>query len=95
MADRIVTQTGKDSDGDITALCNPGLGWSPRAKAAAIDDIDNRGITYDAQAPNTQPARIETYLDGRGGKHLRTVADGDPRNNLDNLHDCSPRLEPE
>jgi len=30
MADRQVTQSRKDSDGDILALCNPGEYWSPR-----------------------------------------------------------------
>jgi hypothetical protein len=88
MANRIVTHTGKDRDGDITALCNLGESWSPRLKADAVADIDNRVHRYSAQAPGTQPARIETYRGADGTKHLRTVADSDSRNNLDNLPDC-------
>ena len=44
MADRRVTATGKDSDGDITRLCNSGELWSPRSKADAVNDIENRTI---------------------------------------------------
>jgi hypothetical protein len=36
MADRQVARTGKDRDGDITALCNSGAFWSPRKKWDAI-----------------------------------------------------------
>ena len=39
MADRRVTHTGKDGDGDITRLCYPGQSWSPRSKANAIEPI--------------------------------------------------------
>ncbi len=42
MAKRQVTQTQKDTDGDITALCNPEASWSPRKKADAINDIFSR-----------------------------------------------------
>ena len=38
---RYVRQTGKDSDGDITALCNSGASWSPRSKRLAISDIES------------------------------------------------------
>ena len=46
MADRQVKQTRKDSDGDITALCNSGKSWSPRSKANAIRDIETETHTY-------------------------------------------------
>ena len=39
-------QSGKDRDGDITKLCQPGELWSPRAKADAIGDIESRAHTY-------------------------------------------------
>ena len=38
---RQVTATRKDTDGDITALCNRFAVWSPRSKANAISDIEN------------------------------------------------------
>jgi len=41
MADRQVTASGKDKDGDITKLCKSGEAWSPRQKADAIRDIEN------------------------------------------------------
>lgn len=40
MAKRYVYKTGKDSDGDITKLCNENAAWSPRLKAGAISDIE-------------------------------------------------------
>ena len=46
MADRRVTKTGKDDDGDITKLCNPNADWSPRYKSSAIADIESETHTY-------------------------------------------------
>lgn len=88
MADRRVTKTGKDDDGDITRLCNPDYNddWSPRAKQAAIKDIEDRGITYYVQSHEGR-SNVEVYIVG-GKKHLRTVRDGKKSNNLDNLPDC-------
>ena len=44
MADRQVTKTRKDEEGDILALCDDAAFWSPRAKQDAITDIE-RGYT--------------------------------------------------
>ena len=41
MGRREVRQTGKNSDGDITALCDAGQWWSPRMKTNALSDIRN------------------------------------------------------
>ncbi len=41
MAERRVTQTRKNDEGDIMALCQPGAYWSPRYTDAAIEDINN------------------------------------------------------
>jgi hypothetical protein len=41
MADRAVRKTRKNSEGDITALCDDGAGWSPVSKADAISHIEN------------------------------------------------------
>ena len=86
MADRQVTQTGKDADGDITKLCNPGSDWSPRSKASAIQDIENNVHTYFVWS-GARRSDIEV-VDGPTGKYLRSKADGSASNNLDNLPDC-------
>lgn len=86
MADRRVTKSGKDSDGDITALCNDGATWSPRKKAEAIRDIDDRVHTYYVDRAGH---RTEVHVVNVGGKkHLRTTKDKSDKNNLDNLPDC-------
>jgi|GEM_PF-487966 len=86
MADRRVTQTGKDTDGDITSLCRPGEYWSPRRKADAIADIENRTHRYFV---NEAGYESEVHVVERGGrKHLRTYADATSKNNLDNLPNC-------
>lgn len=86
MADRRVRQSGKDRDGDITALCNAGEFWSPRQKASAINDIETETHTYFVREGED---RVEvSVVDGPTGKYLRTDADSDSANNLDNLPDC-------
>lgn len=86
MADRRVTATGKDADGDITKLCNGGESWSPRAKADAVRDIETKAHSYYVDRAGH---RTEVHVVERGGKkYLRTDADSSSRNNLDNLPDC-------
>lgn len=86
MADRRVTRTRKDNDGDITALCNPGEVWSPRSKADAIRDIESKVHSYHVQWPEK---RTEIrVVNGPTGKYLRTDRDNTTRNNLDDLPDC-------
>lgn len=87
MADRQVTRSGKDRDGDITRLCNPSQAWSPCSKADAIRDIEAGTHRYYVQQLGTQPTLIHVVA-GQTGKYLRTGADGAPANNLDNLPDC-------
>jgi hypothetical protein len=84
MADRQVTHSGKDRDGDITSLCGPG--WGKVSKAKAIPEIENAVNAYYVAA--VQPAVwvhvvTEGYL-----KYLRTTADNTSKNNLDNLPNC-------
>jgi hypothetical protein len=86
MADRPVTKTGKDSQGDITRLCHPGEHWSPRSKADAIRDIEQRLHTY--YVPWTSGRTEIRVVDGPRGKYLRTDRDNTTRNNLDDLPDC-------
>jgi hypothetical protein len=87
MADRRVTATRKDREGDILALCNSGQVWSPRQKADAIRDIENGMHAYFVQWPGGQRTEIHV-VNGRTGKYLRTDRDNTERNNLDDLPDC-------
>ena len=60
MAERLVTHTCKDPrTGEITRLCNVSESWSPRAKADAIDDIEN--------APPRLPGSLEGHDHGNQG----------------------------
>ncbi len=86
MARRRVTQSQKDADGDITALCNPGSPWSPRPKAGAISDIENNVNQYFVGS-GSQEVDIRV-VDGQSGKYLRTDPDITSTNNLDDLPDC-------
>ena len=86
MADRRVSRSRKDRDGDITALCNPGDHWSPRLKAGAITDIESGAHTYHVLVGGR---RVGIHVvNGPSGKYLRTDPDTTSRNNLDDLPDC-------
>jgi len=87
MAKRYVTRTGKDRDGDITRLCQPGAPWSPREKAGAISDIELGLHEYWVNWTNSPETKIRV-VNGQNGKYLRTDRDSTSRNNLDDLPDC-------
>lgn len=86
--ERRIVQTGKDRDGDITALCNSGEHWSPRPKSKAIQDIESGIYQYYVLLKNGERA-IVGVVNGSSGKYLRTNWDGTKRNNLDDLPDCT------
>lgn len=87
MATRVVTKSGKDKDGDITKLCNSSETWSPRLKADAISDIENK--THNYVVDWTDGTRTDVrVVQGSTGKYLRTDKDATTRNNLDDLPDC-------
>jgi hypothetical protein len=86
MADRRVTRTGKDRDGDITSLCDSGQYWSPRLKADAIRDIESGVHSYYTIVRNQRANVI--VVNGPRGKHLRTDKDTTMHNNLDDLPNC-------
>lgn len=90
MADRRVTQSRKDKDGDITALCNPDFSgsWSPRFKDDAIADIENGDHTYYVLQGDETRAEIQVINDQKKGKYLRTHPDQVVDNNLDELPGC-------
>ena len=86
MADRQVTQSKKDKDGDILALCNPDQVWSPKSKRDAIHDIVNRVHSYYVRDFS---GRVNIIVgNGTTGKFLRTEKDTTKGNNLDELPDC-------
>ena len=87
MAKRYVTKTGKDRDGDITKLCQPGQAWSPRYKSDAINDIESGLHEYWVNWANSPETKIRV-VNGPNGKYLRTDRDATSRNNLDDLPDC-------
>lgn len=85
MADRKVTRTGKNSEGDITSLCSDAF-WSPRKKADAISDIETGTHTYYVMSG---AKRVDIHVvKGSTGKYLRTDPDATSKNNLDDLPDC-------
>ena len=86
MSERAVRKTGKDRDGDITKLCDPGAPWSPRDKADVIRDIESRTHTY--YVPWVTGRTDIQVARGAHGKYLRTDRDNTSRNNLDELPDC-------
>jgi len=87
MADRRVTASGKNSDGDIISLCNSGEWWSPRKKADAISDIEGGSHRYYVRT-GTKEVDIHVGKHPKHGKYLRTDPDATTGNNLDDLPDC-------
>lgn len=89
MSKRIVTQSGKDEDGDITKLCNPNEYWKSVTKSDAISHIDSGLYEYWSLGPSSyKESEVEVVIIN-GRKHLRTKADSLTSNNLDNLPDCT------
>ena len=83
MSDRQVTSSGKDTDGDITALCG---GWGRASKSEAAGHIRNRVHSY---YTSTGGRRAEVHVRQRNGKdYLTTGADGYAPNNLSSLPNC-------
>ena len=91
MAHRRVTHTGKDSEGDITGLCNPTDGWYSRLTAAAIADIEAGTHSYYVEGG---AGRTDIHVvHGPTRKYLRTDPNQIGADNLDDLPDCSPLRE--
>lgn len=84
MAARRVTKTGKDQDGDITALCG---GWGRTRKALAIIEIESGLNRYYVQDRYGRQADVRV-VNGPTGKYLRTDPNSSCSDNLDNLPDC-------
>lgn len=92
--DRQVTGSRRDRYGDILAICNPGVAWSPRFKLDAIRDIELGLSTYYVRWLDGQRTEVRV-VQGPNGKYLRTDKDDTPRNNLWDLPNCEiPRQGP-
>lgn len=86
MADRRVTKTRKDNDGDITALCNPDAWWLTVDAATVIAEIEAETHRYYVKVGETE---VDIHVvKGVSGKYLRTDPDNSEGNNLDELPDC-------
>lgn len=83
MATRNVKRSAKDKDGDIIGLCGDEA-WSPRKKAAVIKDIEDGLHEYKVNGRTTV-----NVVDGPTGKYLRSTANKNDNDNLDNLPDCT------
>lgn len=84
MADRRVTRSGKDTNGNITSLCG---GWGSVATATAIREIDSGTNTYFVQDGYGRRADVHVVT-GAYGKYLRTDPNATCSDNLDNLPNC-------
>jgi hypothetical protein len=84
MTDRRVTQTSKDSDGDITGLCGS---FGSVTTSRAITDIEDKINTYYVQDYLARRADIEV-VNGPTRKYLRTDPNSNCSDNLDSLPDC-------
>ncbi len=83
---RRVTCVNHDRDGDVTHIGNK-TEWGIVDKQTAIAQIESGTYHYYVCQPGTNPTAIEV-VSGPTGKYLRTVADGQKANNLDNLSEC-------
>jgi hypothetical protein len=84
MADRRVTRTGKDNNGNITSLCGA---WGSVTTATAIREIELGINTYYVQ--DTYGRRADVHVvNGPYGKYLRTDPSSSCSDNLDSLPDC-------
>jgi len=84
MADRRVTRTGKDTNGNITSLCGS---WGSVTTATAIREIESGTNTYYVQDGYGRRADVHV-VNGASGKYLRTDPNAICSDNLDNLPDC-------
>lgn len=84
MADRRVTGSGKDREGDIVSLCGV---WGSTPKSTAIREIELGMHRYYVQDGYGRQATVRVYSVG-GRKHLRTDPNESCSDNLDSLPDC-------
>ena len=76
-----MSHTLKNSDGDITALCNPDESSSPRSVSEVIADIESGTHRY-VVLSDEGDTRVQV-IDGPHGKYLRTHPNQKVFNNLE------------
>ena len=81
--ERKVTNTRKDENGRIIALCNPVEWWSPRTLAEVIIDIEESFYTYYVVVGGQRV--LIKVINGSVEKFLRTDPDKTTKNYLDDL----------
>jgi hypothetical protein len=81
VSERRVRRTGKDRDGDITALCGD---WGRVEKAEAVRHINASTHHYFVQDVAGRRADVHVYA----GSHLRTDPNAQCADNLDSLPNC-------
>lgn len=77
-----ITCATKDSDGDVQTIGNTATTWS---RTQAVELLNAGTDTFYVQVAGTTPTEIKVYAK----YFLRTEADGQPQNNLDNLAACT------
>lgn len=82
MAERRITHSRKDDDGDILGV--KGV-WGTASTADVVSHIENSTHVYYVRETDTS-TRVHVVTEGRK-KHIRTNADSRSKNNLDNLPD--------
>jgi len=86
MIERQITNTKKDSSGNIVSFCNPGEWWSPRSANEILYDIEEAMYLYFVIIDG-QKVEIKVITE-LTRKYLRTDPDKTTKNNLDDLPDC-------
>lgn len=91
MATQVITHVIRDPDGDILAVGDWSLGWSPRSIDLAIADIEAGEHSYVVQRSYGATTDIHV-VEGPHRKYLRTDPDGAASNNLDLLPSSMPQF---
>ena len=86
MIERQITNTKKDSSGNIVSFCNPDEWWSPKSANEILYDIEEVMYLYFVRVDG-QKVEIKVIND-LAKKYLRTDPDKTAKNNLDDLPDC-------
>ena len=93
MANRQVTNSHKDPEGDIIGLCGPWYptttGLSYENRATIVHHIDTGTHVYFVRVPGHGDVAVKAPT-RYGRRYLTTHPDGTGRNNLDNLPTCTP-----
>lgn len=85
---RVVTNSRRNAQGVIEALCNPDESWSPRLVSDVIEDIETASFRYVVNDLLFGPG-IHIVRMPNSNAYIRSNPDLLAANNLDNLPPCS------